>query len=497
MRNAKSFSRLLLIYGVGLTVITVFFLNCQRAPQFEISNFESVPHDMARAPAQANVEVKFTSELQAASAPFAAGKFQRPSPHSQQGKMNGDLVAAGARIVLILDNECAARDGGAAPTRAAYDRRLHLPNLRTQTYVWVLHENTSHAVLATLIDQDPCVVGASHDAVAKASFILNDARIGEHNGLNAIGVGATYGFFNNPNIGSRAEVIVAVIDTGVVHTHEDMVGQMWREASTQAMGFNFIANNIHVYDDFGHGTKVAGVIAAKAHNGIGLAGVMGHDAKIMALKTHDSTGASLVSDIGRAIDYARAMNVPVINLSTEVRGHQPTLEAAINSAIVAGCVVVSAAGNAGIMITADDGSFVAPAGYSVGLAGAISVGSIDALTGMRSPFSNYSSTYVEIAAPGSNGILLLDKNGSYSKAEGTSFSAPMVSGAAALVISFFRKNQIPYTPALVESTIMTSALRNSNLSGHFTEGRTLDLRSLARHLQRTYLTPVDGGFDEN
>lgn len=498
MRNIRKYSQLFLLYGVGLTVIAVFFLNCQKAIHLENQIDESAPASNGAPVTQVEPTptAGFGSELEAAQAPFAERKFSavKNSPRGMMQKSASDVVPAGERLIVTIDNECAEEGRGGAVTRAAFTPARRLANIRTQSYLWILPENTTASVLETLIEQDPCVIGTSFDDELKASATPNDPQLSKSLGVSSIGVGASYGFFNNPQVGSRFAVTVAVIDSGINYTHEDLAGVVWKDGSGN-YGYNFRSNSNYVFDDFGHGTKVSGVIAAQANNGVGLAGVMGHDIKIMSLKVQDPLGAAYVSDIVAAIDYARANNLPVINISMEGPGLQSTLQSALNAAVTAGIVVVVAAGNDSKLLSTD--TVIYPAIYGAGLDGVITVGSIDSVTGSKSLFSNYSSTYVEIMAPGSNGILMTNKNGGYSTDEGTSFAAPMVTGAAALVVSFFKKNGITYTPKLVEDVIMASALKNPSLATYVAQGRVLDLRALAMYLERTYLVPVSGGFNEN
>ena len=215
----------------------------------------------------------------------------------------------------------------------------------------------------------------------------------------------------------QKDVIVAVIDSGIDLQHEDLQGRI------QPGGYNFHGNNSTPQDFNGHGTAVAGVIAATAGNNLGVAGITGmYKTKVLPLKISHQNGISKVSDGIRAIDYAIEKKVDVINLSFGSSKSSYLEEQTIQRAIQAGITVVASAGND----ATKGNSIMFPASYPT----VISVGATNRKN-ERTWFSNYNQ-HISVVAPG-EAILTTTIDNSYKLVSGTSFSGPMVAGGAALV----------------------------------------------------------------
>ncbi|MEV6892802.1 S8 family serine peptidase [Kribbella sp. NPDC051137] len=231
---------------------------------------------------------------------------------------------------------------------------------------------------------------------------------------------------------STGSQIVAVLDTGVDAGHPDLVGHL-------VPGYNAVSSTRpNPVDDHGHGTMTLGIIAAAANNGIGVAGV-GWNVKAMPVKVLASDGTGYDADIAEGIDWAVAHGAKVINMSLGGPDDNPILHDAVKRAYAKGVVTVVAAGNDG------DDSLQYPASYPE----AIAVAATDA-AGSLTDFSSYGD-WVDIAAPGrdilTTGSRPLTPPGyePYWYCTGTSCSAPIVAGIAALV-----KNKWPtFTPAQV------------------------------------------------
>mgnify|MGYP002344122515 CR=1 FL=1 len=229
------------------------------------------------------------------------------------------------------------------------------------------------------------------------------------------------------------EIIVAVVDTGVDYTHEDLVDNMWVNPNPSFGDVHGIkvANGQKTGDpmDFhGHGSHVAGTIGARGNNALGTAGVC-WNVKIMACNILD-TGAS--SDIMEGIAYARKRGAHVINMS--LGGPRGTYSAAflaeLKNCRAANMMVVCAAGNES---NDNDVNLSYPCNYSTYLDNVISVGSSTS-TDEPSVFSNYGRRSVNIFAPGSD-IYSVRRGGGYTIMSGTSMATPFVSGAVALCMA--------------------------------------------------------------
>ncbi len=492
MRGHKSSGLAIFTIGCGL----LFFQNCQRPVQsFGPSSRTSA--SLASHP-QIEDERRFSSVLEAASEPFAKGKIQitfpTDAPDGRRGsrKLSANFIPFCEPLLIVLDNECT--DIRPGPLSSLVDRSSRL-NLEAQVYPWTLPRDLTLSQLAALADSDPCVIGLSQDDEVKVSAAPNDPYLSSQANFLTIGGSDTFDFFNDPLRGARADVLVAVIDSGVARTHPDLKNMLWSDGAGRN-GVNYVTTDGTVEDDYGHGTAVSGILAAQAGNGVGITGVMGHNLKILSLKVIDSAGNSTVGLMTTALQEASARGADVINISMEGPNPNAALQSALQSAVTNGAFIAVAAGNGNLALSTTVNTII-PAIYSSSISGMMTVGSIDASSGARSSFSNYGSSHVEIAAPGSGGLYFPDRNGGYKSGSGTSYAAPLVSGAAALVTSFFKKNNISYTPANIETALTASAFKRQNLSSDFKSGNTLDLRSLAQYLRRQYLTTVDGGFDEN
>ncbi len=244
-------------------------------------------------------------------------------------------------------------------------------------------------------------------------------------------------------VSTGAGVVVGVIDTGVDTTHPDLKNNIWVNPGEIAgngvdddgngyvddiHGWDFYNNDNDPFDDNGHGTHVAGTIAAEAGNGIGVAGVA-PQAEIMALKFMNASGSGTVSKAVAAIDYATQMGARITSNSWSIDSvFSHALYNAIAAAGAAGSLFIAAAGNDG-RNTDQVGSY--PAAYD--LDNIISVAATDHNDNLAG-FSNYGVSTVDLGAPGS-GILSTVPGGSYGHKSGTSMATPHVSGAAALVLS--------------------------------------------------------------
>jgi len=315
----------------------------------------------------------------------------------------------------------------------------------------------------------PGVVYATPDPVAILAYVPNDPLYQYQWGLQRIGMERAWDI----NPGANAEMIVAIIDSGMAYLDQGA----YRQAPDLA-GATFVSPHDFIWDDDtpvdldGHGTHVAGTIGERTGNGVGVAGIAFNVAfmpiKVVSGPWDEAMGAPNVgtaSLVAIAIRYAADHGAKVINLSLGFDQDVPPVKDAILYAIDKGAFVAAAAGNSG-----DAGSppFY-PAAYAPSVPGLVAVGAVD-FAFNRAYYSN-SNDYVEIAAPGGDitadlnhdgygdGILqqtidqqlasegIFDQFG-YFFFQGTSMSTPHVSGLAALLM-----NQGVTNPKAVEWAI--------------------------------------------
>ncbi|MEA5464589.1 S8 family serine peptidase [Leptothoe sp. PORK10 BA2] len=275
-------------------------------------------------------------------------------------------------------------------------------------------------------------------------------------------------------------VVVGVIDTGIDYTHPDLRNNLWTNPGEIAndgidndrngyiddyYGYDFANNDSNPFDDVGHGTHVAGTIAAAANNSRGIAGVA-PDAKVMALKFLGTNGGSTFDAI-EAINYAVMMGADITNNSWGGGGPSQALYDAIANAGSAGQLFIASAGNGGSDGIGDNNDLLPSYPASYDLDNIISVAASDHRDQLGS-FSNYGAKSVDLAAPGVNIVSTVP--GGYDSYNGTSMAAPHVTGAASLLLS-----QNPnLTPAQLKERLLSTADPVTGLRGRTVSGGRLN-----------------------
>ncbi len=210
-----------------------------------------------------------------------------------------------------------------------------------------------------------------------------------------------------------ADTVIAIIDSGVDMNHPDLVGKL-------LPGYDFGERDSNPMDNYGHGTRCAGVAAGATDNGMGISGA-GFNCKILPLKASDAAGNLTTWGIAQSIWYAPSHKAKVVSMSFGRTTIDPYMQLVIQYS-QGRCVFIAAAGNSGSMTP------TYPAAYP----GVISVGG-STMSDLRHPGSNF-GPWVRVAAPGVS-IFCTDMGGGYGQYTGTSYAAPLVAGLAGLAMS--------------------------------------------------------------
>ena len=210
-----------------------------------------------------------------------------------------------------------------------------------------------------------------------------------------------------------SEVLIAVLDTGIDQQHEDLAGKV-----VESVNFTKSAT---ASDALGHGTHIAGIIAATANNGIGIAG-FAPNARLLNVKIADDNGMVWASTVAKGIIWAVDNGAKIINMSLAIPAATPALEEAVNYAWSRGVVIIAAAGNTGSSVPT----------YPASCPNVIAVAATD-INGSLWERSNHGD-WVSAYAPGAEIYSALPGN-SYGYKSGTSMATAYVTAVAALTLS--------------------------------------------------------------
>lgn len=279
-------------------------------------------------------------------------------------------------------------------------------------------------VLATL-RADARVAYAEVDQTLPLAFTPNDPLLARQWHHAKIGTPTAW----NTTTG-LSSIIVAILDSGIDGTHPDLTGRL-------VGGYNVLTGTAATGDTFGHGTKVAGVVASIGNNGIGGAGVA-YGCKLMPVVISDKTGYAKASNIAIGIDWAADHGARVINISINALNGSATVKAAADAARAQGVFVVAAAGNSGT---------------TESYASAAALFAVAATTQSDVLWVGSSrGAFVDVCAPGDQ-ILTTAPGATYSTSTGTSFAAPMVAGLAALLLSYSPDLTLAQLETAITSTV--------------------------------------------
>jgi len=321
-------------------------------------------------------------------------------------------------------------------------------------------------------------------------------------------------------VGQSTPIIVAVVDTGVDYTHEDLKDNMWRNPKPGAKdvhGADFINTNFELdresgknklipgndpMDEHYHGTHVAGTIGALGDNGLGVTGVA-WKVQIMAVRCLGANGNSKADSIANAIRYAADNGARVINLSVGGRFFSQAEAEAVEYAGSKGAILVCAAGNKKDKDPELDNDKVPEYPASHKSSHIVTVANIDVKEALN-PGSHFGKSTVHIAGPGTNILSTIPMiktaqmkaeekqfnfsfSSKYSLLTGTSMAAPHVSGAIALVMAHPKFQG--KSPREVADVVLKNARKISSATGKTTTEGTLDISFLGK--LDNVLKPID------
>jgi len=345
-------------------------------------------------------------------------------------------VCSGERVLLMLKPEFKKEIATAAPgrVRPTIQETLALPAglsirapaiagsatkpdgeaevLRRASFLIVdLHGKTTVEEALRWLGQNPAVESVEPDWLGSGGATPNDPYYSAQWHHPIVQAPAAWDITTG-----SASVIVAVLDTGVNTTLSEFSGRV-------VPGYDFVNGDADPSDDQGHGTAVAGTVVANANNSTLVAGT-DWNCRLMPIKVLDANNSGFYSWWAAGIDWATASGAKVINLSAGGFSGSTTLTSSIMNAIANGVIFVT--------ITHNDGTGTIR--FPGTLAAAITVGATER-NDEKTPFSNWGSS-IDLVAPGRD-IYTVGMNGSLTYWWGTSFAAPQVAGAAALLASVF------------------------------------------------------------
>ncbi len=292
--------------------------------------------------------------------------------------------------------------------------------------VWIVRcpAGVREDAFAAQLRRQPGVVAAEPDVLFRIQAKPNDAAYPQQWHLPMVGSEEAWDLSK----GSSA-VLVAVLDTGVDGNHPDLAGKL-------EPGWNVLNEGAAPIDDNGHGTAVAGVVAAATNNGIGVAS-LGWGCRILPIKVADASGWASTSSIYMGLIWAADQGARVANVSFRVSENTFASFGMQYFASKGGVVTVSA-GNQGDTSGSPDNPYC------------LTVGATDSSDRVASWSTR--GSIVDLTAPGDR-ILSTNRGGGYGAWSGTSFSAPLV--AAAVALAYSAKTDL--TPEAAMSAVKNAA----------------------------------------
>jgi thermitase len=343
-----------------------------------------------------------------------------------------------------------------ADTRAAaetvHEDAMRLPNAE----VVAVTEGTRADALAEL-RADPDVVWAEPNQLVQPATsdpgwtylwgMFND-------GSGGMRVDADIDALQAWTVSQGAGITVGVVDTGVQSAHPDLTGRL-------VTGYNAMDGTTETTDALGHGTHVAGIIAANSDNGIGVAGIA-PQATIQPIKVFPPSGLAALSDVANAFDYAGSHGLPVVNASLGAYGTSAAIDLAMSSH--PNTLYVISAGNGDNQGGPGTDNDLDPTTPCVSNAPNVLCVGATTSTDSKASYSNYGAGTVDLFAPGSS-ILSTVPTSAYQYMSGTSMAAPYAAGVAALVAAHLGLRGSALAQRLKATVDPVAALAGKSVTG--------------------------------
>lgn len=302
---------------------------------------------------------------------------------------------------------------------------------------------------------------------------------------------------------TASRVLVAVIDSGVDYTHPLLRDRIWiNEEELNGIegvdddrngfvddiyGWNFASDTNHVMDENGHGTHVAGIIAAEASASQDFIGAA-PNVVILPCRFTDTPESGTVSAAIQCIEYAFEMGVDIMSNSWGGSGtYSLALESAMERASANGNLQITAAGNSGVDNDASIETATFPASFDTDII--ISVAAIDG-EGDLSDVSNFGADTTDIGAPGVS-IYSTQLDGQLLRMSGTSQATPFVTAGAAVLMGACRAQRRECTALEIKDALLEGAEPDPALQGRVVSNGFLDVANAARVLNLVNATERD------
>ena len=353
-------------------------------------------------------------------------------------------------------------------------------------------DNISVEALLLALRKHPDVISAEKNFPAHLNLTPNDAAFSDSSANIS-----HHSQINSEQAWDRRtdcrSVVVAIVDTGIDEDHPDLINNLWLNSDEIADNGidddnNGYIDDIHgacvrtdcaaseIEDGFGHGSHVAGLLAAQGNNLIGVSGVC-WDAQLMIVKSLGDSGSGNTSDVAAGINYAVNNGADIINTSLTISNFSSAIKSAIEQAEQAGILVIAAAGN---FDSDNDRSPVYPANFRSSHDNLMSIANVNDTNSLHVN-SNYGTTSVDMAAPGV-GLFSTWKEAQYANSTGTSMSAPLVAATAALMLA-----EQTQTDLSLKAGLLSTGNSTTNLDWKMVSPKVLNANNALSNVNNTPL----------